>query len=186
MSSVNVQTEINNMQSATAQYQAANGAKNMGTSTLDSNAFLKLMLQELQYQDPTDPVDNKEMIAQQAQLSQLTETQKMSQNTANSNAIMQALNLIGAKVALTDPGNTKNTIVGVVAGTTIDGANSTISVNGKDYPLSSIKAVTVATADDVAASQAAADAQKAKDDAAAKAAADAAAAAAAKAAGTTT
>lgn len=176
-----ISDQITTMQTQNNQYQASQ-ATAKGSSTLDSNAFLKLMLMELQYQDPTDPVDNKEMIAQQAQLSQLTETQKLQKNTADSNAIMQSLNLIGAKVALTDPSNEKNTIVGVVAGSTIDGSNSTISVNGREYPLSSVKAVTVATADDIAASEAAAKAQIAAD----RAAAEAAAAAAEKAAAAAT
>lgn len=178
MSAIDVQNEITNMQSATNQYKATQ-ATTKGTSNLSSDAFLTLMLQELQYQDPTDPVSNKDMVAQQAQLSQLTSTQQLQKNTAESNTVMQSLNLIGAKVSLTDPNNDKNQIVGVVAGATINGTSSTVSVNGKDYPVSSIKAVTVATADDIAASKAAAEAQVAADKAAAdKAAADAAAAAA--------
>ncbi len=37
--------------------------------TLDQNAFLRLMTTQLKEQDPFDPVDNQEMVAQMAQFS---------------------------------------------------------------------------------------------------------------------
>ena len=43
-----------------------------GQSTLDQSDFLKLMTTQLSMQDPFDPVDNKEMIAQMAQFSSLS------------------------------------------------------------------------------------------------------------------
>lgn len=41
------------------------------STTLDSDAFLQLLLTEIQYQDPLDPMDNTEYVAQLAELSQL-------------------------------------------------------------------------------------------------------------------
>ena len=146
MSTVDVQNEITNMQSSTAQYKAATETKTTGTSTLSSDAFLTLMLQQLQYQDPTDPVSNQDMIAQQAQLSQLTSTQNLEKNTASNNAIMQTLSLVGAQVTLANPDDSTKTITGVVTSASINGSNSSITVNGTDYALSSVKSVTVPTA----------------------------------------
>jgi flagellar basal-body rod modification protein FlgD len=40
-------------------------------STLDSEAFLQLFLTELQYQDPTEPMDNAKMLEQTSQLATL-------------------------------------------------------------------------------------------------------------------
>lgn len=40
-------------------------------ATLDQGDFLRLLLVQLQQQDPLEPVDNKEMLAQMAQFSTL-------------------------------------------------------------------------------------------------------------------
>jgi len=42
------------------------------TQTLGQGDFIKLMTTQMKMQDPTDPVDNKEMIAQMAQFSSLS------------------------------------------------------------------------------------------------------------------
>lgn len=53
-------------------------------SALGQGDFLKLMIAQLQQQDPTDPVDNKAMLAQMAQFSALA-------GTAQGNATLQAI-----------------------------------------------------------------------------------------------
>ncbi|WP_338467675.1 flagellar hook capping FlgD N-terminal domain-containing protein [Novosphingobium sp. ZN18A2] len=45
-----------------------------GFSTLGSADFLKLMTAQMKMQDPFNPVDNKEMLAQMAQFSSLSAT----------------------------------------------------------------------------------------------------------------
>ncbi|PTQ08146.1 flagellar hook capping protein [Sphingomonas oleivorans] len=45
------------------------GAKPSNSNTLDQNAFLKLMTTQLKTQDPFEPVDNSQMVAQMAQFS---------------------------------------------------------------------------------------------------------------------
>lgn len=51
---------------------------NAGTPSLGQADFLRLLTTQLTLQDPTDPVDNKEMVAQMAQFSQLASTTEMS------------------------------------------------------------------------------------------------------------
>jgi flagellar basal-body rod modification protein FlgD len=48
-----------------------------GMASLGSGDFLKLMTAQMQNQDPTAPVDNKEMLAQMAQFSTLAGTTEM-------------------------------------------------------------------------------------------------------------
>lgn len=53
---------------------------------LGKDAFLKLMITQLQYQDPLDPMDNKDSIAQMAQFSALEQMQNLNSNMQISQA----------------------------------------------------------------------------------------------------
>jgi flagellar basal-body rod modification protein FlgD len=80
---------------------------NVGTSSTDRKAkgdtlgkqdFLQLMVTQLRYQDPLNPVDDKEFIAQTAQFTALEQTQ----NLYNATMVSQATSLIGKNVDATD------------------------------------------------------------------------------------
>jgi flagellar basal-body rod modification protein FlgD len=60
---------INSVNASTANV-LANGSKT-GFAALGQADFIKLMTTQLQQQDPFEPVDNKEMLAQMAQFSSL-------------------------------------------------------------------------------------------------------------------
>ncbi|ADK80696.1 flagellar hook assembly protein FlgD [Sediminispirochaeta smaragdinae] len=91
--------------------------------SLGKDDFLKLLLTQLQYQDPTKPMEDKEFIAQMAQFSSLEQMNNLSQqfvsvkNTLGRNA---AYDLIGRQVDILQ-GDQK--IHGTVE-----------AVSGKDYP----------------------------------------------------
>lgn len=51
--------------------------KQTGSSELGKDAFLKLLITQLQHQDPTNPMDDREFIAQMAQFSSLEQMQNM-------------------------------------------------------------------------------------------------------------
>ncbi len=65
-----------------------------GTSALGKDAFLQLLVTQLQHQDPLAPQDNSEFVAQLAQFSSLEELQNLTSSMSNS----QALNLVGKYV----------------------------------------------------------------------------------------
>lgn len=77
------------------------GTTGGGAQSLDMNSFMKLLTTQLQNQDPTNPTDNSQMIAQLAQfsslqgISQLNTTVNGFQSTLQSNQIMQAASLVG-------------------------------------------------------------------------------------------
>ena len=62
---------------ASAAAQAPSGGP---LSSLDQNDFLRLMTVQMQHQDPFDPVDQKEMLAQMAQFSSLAGIAEMNES----------------------------------------------------------------------------------------------------------
>ncbi len=82
---------------------------------LDLGDFLNLMIKELQNQDPLNPLDNKDMLAQISQIRQVGSTDKLTQTLDSvllGQNISSATNLIGAQVsALSDDGEKVNGIV---------------------------------------------------------------------------
>lgn len=51
--------------------------KKTGLAALDQGDFLKMMTTQMQMQDPFDPMDNSQMLAQMAQFSQLAGVSEM-------------------------------------------------------------------------------------------------------------
>jgi flagellar basal-body rod modification protein FlgD len=88
---------------------------------IDMNTFLKLMITELQQQDPLNPLDNKDMLNQIAQIRAVGASDQLTK-TLNSvllgQNITSATNLIGADIsALTDDGQA---VTGIVNRVSID------------------------------------------------------------------
>jgi flagellar basal-body rod modification protein FlgD len=74
--------------------------------TLGKNDFLKLMVAQLQSQDPLQPTDSSAYIGQLAQfteLEQVTNLAQSSSQTAVAQQTSQAVALIGHTVSYTDP-----------------------------------------------------------------------------------
>lgn len=84
-------------------------------SVLDKDAFLQLLLVEMQNQDPTDPMDTDKMLTQTAQLSSLemqqntnetmekmVETMEILASAMTSSTNMSVINAIGKMATITD------------------------------------------------------------------------------------
>ena len=78
---------------------AINSAQEMNINQAD---YLKLFMQELTYQDPLKPIDNKEFMAQMAQFSSLQEAQTTNQLLASLADNNQSLLLLGKKVTISN------------------------------------------------------------------------------------
>lgn len=100
--------------------------------TLDQEDFLKLLTQQLAQQDPTEPVDNDQMITQMASFSTVEGISQMSAQFESLNSVMtssqalQASSLVGQKVLI--PSNIANR----VAGNDVDAVISTPSGTNGD------------------------------------------------------
>jgi flagellar basal-body rod modification protein FlgD len=85
--------------------EVGNTGVNPGAN-LDKDAFMKLLLTELQFQDPTDPMDSDKMLTQTSQLATLEtqeNTNKMMEKLANqmgNSMNMYALSAIGKMASI--------------------------------------------------------------------------------------
>jgi flagellar basal-body rod modification protein FlgD len=92
--------------------------------------FLKLLLTQMKYQDPTAPVDSTAMLAQQAQFASLEQMQNLNTNLATLMAmqnVSQATNLLGKSV--TGMAETGVSVSGTVSGITFEGGVSILKVD---------------------------------------------------------
>lgn len=83
---------------------------------LDRDAFLKLLVAQLKYQDPTKPADASQMLAQSAQLTMVDRLNELSEAFATSIATQQlslAGTIVGRDITFvdTDGGLTTQTVV---------------------------------------------------------------------------
>ena len=104
--------------------------------------FLRILITQLQTQDPTSPVEDKEFIAQMAQFSSLEQmTKRLPASFRQLNEAMisgQALGVLGRNVELaTDEGP----VTGKVSAVS-QGANPTIQVDGREFRFDQIMRVT--------------------------------------------
>ena len=107
---------------------------------LGKDDFLKLLITQMSNQDPLNPMENTEFIAQMAQFSSLEQMTNMSQNFERLSTMMNttaATNTIGRAVEI-DLGDTTTT--GIVEAVTRE-ASPQIKVNGQLYDMERVKAV---------------------------------------------
>lgn len=87
-------------------------------TSLDQEDFIKLFLTELTYQDPLEPLNNREFLAQMAQFANLEQTRQANENMENLLAVSaanQALGLIGKQVQVsTEGGNSSGSVTSVL------------------------------------------------------------------------
>lgn len=115
-------------------------------SALGKDQFLKLLITQLRYQDPINPVDDKEFIAQLAQFSSLEQMQNLNTNLSDMmfaqqklTSLGQATQMIGLDVELfTKEGES---LFGKVSGVQFKDGWPQIIVNGKLYDFGEVVAI---------------------------------------------
>jgi flagellar basal-body rod modification protein FlgD len=93
-------------------------------SILGQNDFLKLMVAQLQAQNPLEPGNSNEYINELAQLTQVEQTT----NLANANELSSAVGLIGHKVSYSNPSGAGAT--GIVQSVQSSASGTTVTVEG--------------------------------------------------------
>ena len=116
------------------------GKGSKASTVLDKNDFLKILITQLSHQDPTQPMDDKEFVAQMAQFSSLEQMTNMSDGltkVANLVAKSQAVSLLGNAVDVSNGGETVSGIVQEVTG----GDFPQILVNGQYYDAAQVQKI---------------------------------------------
>jgi flagellar basal-body rod modification protein FlgD len=114
---------------------------------LGKDDFMKLLVAQLRYQDPSSPADPSQFMAQTAQftmLEKLTNLDDAQQQLVVAQLQFGASNLVGKTVSYTGADGKQAT--GVVSAVTFTGSNPTLKVGNTDVPLSSVKEVRSSTA----------------------------------------
>jgi len=129
-------------------YQAADSRSTepKNVKILGKDDFLKLLVTQLRYQDPTSPVDDKEFIAQLAQFSSLEQMQNLSQtlqlmmeSQQHLTALAQATAMIGKTVEIFS--NEGESLFGRVTGVQFKNGWPELVVNGKLYDFTEIVSI---------------------------------------------
>lgn len=79
---------VNGVTYDAAAYEASKTEDTKVNNDLDKNAFLKLLITQLENQDPMDPQDNSEFVAEMAQFSSLEQMTNMNESLTKINTLV--------------------------------------------------------------------------------------------------
>lgn len=133
-----VDSAISSIANSSSSYSATSKGKTSG-SDLDKEAFLNLLVTQMQYQDPLNPSDNTEYMSQLAQYSALEAQLNISDTLDKGNN----LNLVGKYVIMntTDSSGKQAMISGLVEYATVKDGDVYLSVNNTYYPAEDLDSV---------------------------------------------
>lgn len=109
------------------------------SDTLGQEAFLELLVTQLQYQDPLDPMDGTEYVAQLAQFStveQLTNLNDYMSQYLQYQSLYDGSSLIGQTVEIND-----GEVTGVVSKVTLEDDDTYVYIDDEQYSVDDITAV---------------------------------------------
>lgn len=109
---------------------------------LDQDTFLKLLVAQMKYQDPSKPADSTQFLAQTAQFTQVEKLGQIADAQASmlsAQLMVGASNLVGRTVTYLDATGAEQT--GVVKSATLGGSDPTLRVGYTDVQLSKVKEV---------------------------------------------
>jgi flagellar basal-body rod modification protein FlgD len=123
-------------------YTGSTKAVSKSDTLSDKDTFLKLLVAQLKYQDPSNPADSTQFLAQTAQFTQVEKLADIAQSITSmvsATQMQQASNLVGKTISYKDASGAE--LSGVVTSATLGGSNSTLKVGNTDVPLSSVTEV---------------------------------------------
>lgn len=132
------------------------GLTQAASQNMDKSAFMKLLVSQLQNQDPMSPVANEDFVAQLATFSSLEQLEGLNQNVVamialnQSNALLSQLTqssaLIGKEVTWQEL-ESEATHTGTVESVKIVDGLAVLRIDGQDVPLATVTEVLGLTQD---------------------------------------
>jgi flagellar basal-body rod modification protein FlgD len=116
----------------------------LGANGVNADTFLQLLVAQLQYQNPDDPVDSTQFLSQTASFEEVQELGTLQTSLASMVSSQQssaATSMLGQQVTGTD--ETGNPVTGVVSGIQLTSSGPLLSVGSSTLPFSSVTSVTV-------------------------------------------
>lgn len=101
------------------------------SSELGKEDFLLLLVTQMQYQDPLEPTDNTQFVAQLAQFSALEQMSNLNQTVSNNSAYA----LVGQEVLVRQTSSTGDVqeVQGTVQKVTLKNGEAYVTIEGQDY-----------------------------------------------------
>jgi flagellar basal-body rod modification protein FlgD len=125
--------------STTTQNASGSPKLNLGNG-LDSDSFLQLLVTQLKYQSPTEPMDPSELMNSTAQLTLVDKLNELVTLQKSDSTLMRANlagSLVGKNVSYLDS-TTGAAVTGQVSAVKIEGSNLLLRVNGKEIPFETV------------------------------------------------
>jgi flagellar basal-body rod modification protein FlgD len=113
--------------------------------TIGKDTFLKLLVAQLKYQNPMEPVDSSQFMAQTAQFTMVEKLQAMAAQTdalVAGEASQRAAGLLGRQVTYVDDAGATQS--GVVTGTKFGTDGPVLKLGSTEISLSNVREVTLA------------------------------------------
>ncbi|WP_201308981.1 flagellar hook assembly protein FlgD [Puerhibacterium puerhi] len=121
---------------------ASGGTTAKDGSTLDSEAFLQLLVAQLRYQDPTSPMDTTQLMAQTTQMTSVEQLVALADTQREAFAMQQratAASLVGKQITAVDAEGTK--VTGVVSAVSYESGTPLLQVGDVLVPLDLVTVV---------------------------------------------
>ncbi|MGI5911151.1 MAG: flagellar hook capping FlgD N-terminal domain-containing protein [Syntrophomonadaceae bacterium] len=122
-------------------------------TNLGKDAFLKLLVTQLKYQDPLKPMEDREFIAQMASFSSLEQMQNLNKGFENLAAnindniipallLQQSSNLVGREISYQNPeAQGENILYGIVTSVVFKNGKAYCIVNGKEVDMTYLSGI---------------------------------------------
>jgi flagellar basal-body rod modification protein FlgD len=124
---------------------AAGTASVPRSDKLDQDTFLKLLVAQLKYQDPSNPASSTEFMAQTAQFTQverLNELKTVQSDQLVAQMMLSASGMVGKTITFAGPDG--KDVTGLVTSAHFNGSAPTLRVGDTDVPLPAVKEVKAA------------------------------------------
>lgn len=112
--------------------RVSNESQGLPQQAVNTDDFLKLFLTQLNYQDPLEPVDNREFLTQLAEFSSLqiaNSNSKSMESLLDVSSVNQSVSLLGKEVLVNSGNIPGGSAVGTVSAIELNGNNMVLGVN---------------------------------------------------------